>query len=276
MSRKNWTTEQKKEYERRVTKIKQVHPDRFYPSEHHRTMVAIEGLMVTTLSKFYQEFEKAAWPFIPWGTELPKGIRQHIERALPHVAALGDKEACETLRNNFKISINSKDDEGNTALLRAIERRRLGVAEWALSRGAKILPNKRGWNPVLLACYTGCVPALNMFQHYGIDLNQPYSYWVWDKKIPCKRFYYPIEVAVYSNQPQAPKAVQWLIDHNVSIDNQKKGNFSIRETLQKKPELFQPEIREILVRKVTETPGLQKHISEKKRRYLIVTDYFQK
>ena len=125
-----------------------------------------------------------------------------------------------------------------------------------MTHGAKILPNKGSWNPVLWACYEGCIPALNMFKHHGVDFNQPYVRREWKKGLPKKCFYYPIEIAVCSDHPKAPKVVQWLLDNGVSIDNKKrKGFFSIREVFLQKPEVFSPEVRQILRIKVAQTPA---------------------
>ncbi|MGN0919181.1 MAG: ankyrin repeat domain-containing protein [Alphaproteobacteria bacterium] len=242
--------ERREEYVRRMNKVKKEHPDTYFPSDYHRTMLTIGmggiDLMLTAE-------EMAPWFFRSGG--IPSSVQKLAGDTMIHAAALGDTEECDFLQKKLWGNINKKNSKGDTPLSCAIERKRLGTAEWLLQRGAKIIPNKKGWNPVLLACADGCIPALNMFKHHGIDFNQPYPRWEWEKGLPKKHFTYPIEVAVLSNHPNAPKVVQWLLDNGVSIDNKKeKGLLSIREVLLKKPEVLDPEVRQILRIKVAQTP----------------------
>lgn len=238
------------EYDRRVEKIKKAHPGKFYPSEFHHKARAASREALMEMVHFYEEHRDDAWPF-----RLPTGpIQKMASFSLLHSAALGDKVDCMRLWRYYGADVNVKDSRGNNALMWAVGRNRLGVAEWLLARGAKISFNKKTGHPVLWACYKGCVPALNMFRYYGVDFNKPCARWVWKMGIPRKEFYYPIEIASLSDQPQAAKAVQWLVDHDVSIDNKKPGFLSIREELQALPDNFQPGIREILAQKAKETP----------------------
>ena len=132
-------------------------------------------------------------------------------------------------------------------------RKRLGVAELLLDHGAKILSNKEGWNPVLLACASGCVPALNMFAHHCIDFNKGYTHWKKREgfKLPEKSILYPLTVACEYKQP---KAVQFLLNHGVSIDTPQYGKFSIRDVVSLIPDHFDPETRKILQEYTQKTP----------------------
>lgn len=173
--------------------------------------------------------------------------RNLIKNTLPYLAPLGDTKLCDKVFQTGLVDINAKDDKGNTGLMNAVERKRLGTAEWLLQHGAKILPNKAGWNPVLLACWQGCIPALNMFKHYGVDFTQPYTHWDWKGTLPIKRLYYPIEIAVLSNQT---KAVQWLFDNGINVNDKIEKGYSVRQMLAAKPEYFTQEIKEIITKKM--------------------------
>ena len=262
MSYKDWTPERQAEYWRRIKKIKAAHPDKFYPSEYHHIMLEVNLKGAEGMANLEAAFQARLFPFAGWsalcgeGTQLPKSVRKFASQALVHAAALGDVELCKTLHEKLGADVNMKDGK-NTALACAVERRRLPAARWLLEHGAKILPNKDGWNPVLWACFDACIPALNMFKHYGIDLNQPYSFWQMRKGIPHRIIFYPIEAAVCSKHPNAPKTVQWLLDNGVSIDKTKGQRHSIREILISRPNFFHPEVRKILARKAAETPEPQ-------------------
>ena len=257
---KDLSPERKAEYRRRIEKIKKAHPDKFYPSEYHSRIVGAYAITMENMLRFYKQFEAAAWPFILWD-EVPPRVRKVASLSLSHTAAMGDKGLCEALWTELGADVDFKDKEGNTALLKAVERKRLGVAEWLLDRGAKISSNKSGWNPVLLACYMGCVPALNMFHHHGIDFNHPYTQWGWKKGIPYKKLCYPIQAAVFSDQPKAPQAVQWLIDHGVSIDTKGSAYASVRKVFQNNSPFLRPEIKEILMQTVNKTPVSKQNLS---------------
>ena len=253
MAYKDWSDERKAEYNRRIEKIKKAHPETFYPSSYHETMKWVFLQAACTMWQADIAFKKAVFPFAGWSPKPFRHTRKFAQEALIHAAALGDKETCENIHKDFETDINVKDKKGNTALLTSVERKRLQVTQWLLDKGAKILPAKNGWNPVFEACCEGCIPALNMFMHYGVDFNQPYFHWTWKKGIPHKDYYYPIEVAVVSKHPNAAKTVQWLLDHGVSIDNKHKDRPSIRTVLKTNPSVFQPEIREILTRESVRT-----------------------
>ncbi len=258
MAYKDWSDERKAEYKRRVEKIMEAHPDTFYPSKYHETMkwVCLEAAIAMWQTDI--AYRCAIFPFGGWSEKPSPYSRKFAEEALMHAAALGDKELCENIHKDFETDINAKTGtKRDTALLASVERKRLQATRWLLEHGAKILPNKDGWNPVLWACFDACIPALNMFKHYGIDLNQPYSFWQMRKGIPHRIIFYPIEAAVCSKHPNAPKTVQWLLDNGVSIDKTKGRRHSIREILISRPNFFHPEVRKILARKATETPEPQ-------------------
>ena len=243
--------ERRKEYVQRIQRVKKAHPDTYFPSNYHRTMMTVDMLGIDNMLSIEE--------YAPWfcrSRGIPSSVQKMASDAIIHAAALGDLVECDFLRKELWADVNKKDFDGDTALLCAIERKRLGAAEWLLKHGAKILPNKKGWNPVLVACAEGCIPALNMFKYYGIDFNQPYTRWEWEKGLPKKHFRYPIEIAVFSDHPKAPKTVQWLLDNGVSIDNKKeKGFLSIREVLLQKPEVLSPEVQQVLRIKAAQTPA---------------------
>ena len=247
---KKLSPERKKEYARRMKHVKEVHPDTYFSSDYHRKMFLINMIGIDGMLSI-----EAAAPWFCRSAGIPSSVQKLAGDAMIHAAALGDVDECKFLRNELWAQLDRKDIEGNTGLMNAVQHKRLGTAEWLLGHGAKILPNKRGWNPVLLACAEGCVPALNMFKYHGVDFNQPYVRWEWEKGFPKKHFRYPIEIAVLSDHPKAPKVVQWLLDNGVSIDNKKeKGFLSIRELFLQKPEVLSQEVRQILRTKVAQTP----------------------
>lgn len=205
------------EYKRRIAQVKDAHPYTRYPSEQARTL-------------------------------LPFAMYLRDKNAINMAAQLGDTKLCQYLYHENSDIVNTKyPGSGNTPLMNAVERKRLGTAEWLLQHGAKILPNKKGWNPVLLACHNGCIPALNMFKHYGVDFNQPFSRWEWKKGLPRKHLCYPIEIAILSNQT---KAVQWLFDHGVNVNDTMEKGYSVHQMLAAKPEYFTQEIKEIITKKM--------------------------
>jgi len=149
--------------------------------------------------------------------------------------------------------------EKETPLLCAIERKRLGAAEWLLRHGAKV-GKDFAYNPVIIACDQGCIPALNMFKHYGVDFNQGYLH----KTKKGKQVIYPLTVAMAGNNP---KVVQWLVDNGASIDVPLFGKLTARD-ISKLPvpkEDMSPEIKEILVKQAAKTQVPTKPISFWKR-----------
>ena len=248
MAYKDWSDERKAEYKRRIEKIKKANPDAFYPSSYHKTMKGVFLLAAFAMWKEDLAYKRALFPFVCWSFKPYHRTRKFAQEALIHAAALGNKEVCKNIHKDFETDINAKDKKGKTALMKSVERKRLQVAQWLLEKGAKILPRKDGWNPIFEACYKGCIPALNMFLYYGVDFNQPYSHWSWKKGIPHKEYHYPIEVALVSQHPNVAKTVQWLLDHGVSIDNNSKDRPSILTILKTNPDVFRPEIQEILTR----------------------------
>lgn len=183
------------------------------------------------------------------------GLR-YYKGAINMAAELGDTKLCEYIYKENQIYkkhpdvINARYGEGKwTPLMNAVARKRLGTAEWLLQHGAKILPNKSGWNPVLWACRDGCIPALNMFKHHGVDFNQPYPRWQWKKGLPRRHLYYPIEIALLANQA---KAVQWLFNNGVRVDDKSKKGCSIREMFLENPAYFTQEMRQILIEKIAD------------------------
>ena len=243
--------ERKEEYAQRIKAVKKAHPNTYFPSDYHRTMLTINMMGINGMLAI----EESA-PWFCRSSGIPSSVQKLAGDAMIHAAALGDTKECEFLRKDLWANLDRKDHDGDTALLNAVMRKRLGTAEWLLDHGAKILPNKKGWNPVLVACAEGCIPALNMFKYHGVDFNQPYARWEWEKGFPKKHLRYPIEIAAFSSHPNAPKVVQWLLDNGVSIDNKKeKGFLSIREVLLQKPEVLAPEIQQILRIKAAQTPA---------------------
>lgn len=246
--------ERQEEYWRRIRRVKEAHPDTYFPSYYHHIMSEVDMMAAKSCLTAQEAFNCAVWPFCFSG--IPASAQRYASDALLHAAALGDTEKCEFLYKELWADIDKKNSDGETPLLKAVQRKRLGTAEWLLRCGAKISTDKKGWNPVLVACYEACIPALNMFKYHGVDFNQPYSEWRWEKGLPKKRLYYPIELAIFSKHPKAPDAVQWLLDNGVSIDNKKeRGYFSVRELFQENPESLSPEIRQILRTKIAQTPA---------------------
>jgi len=213
------------EYERRIKRIKEKHPTTFYPSETPRRRLNFT---------MYLGDDK---------------------NAINMAAALGDTQLCQHIyRGNPEVIDAKYSENGDTPLMNAVQRKRLGTAEWLLQHGANILPNKKGYNPVLWACVKGYIPALNMFKHYGVDFNQPVVHWSWfgcpgDRHLPRKEIVYPIMLAL-----RQPKTLQWLIDNGASIDVRYETGKSIRDNLEKHPERFVSECRKILLKKAAETP----------------------
>ena len=246
--------ERRAEYIRRIKEVKVAHPDIKYPSEKYWDMVTycLAGSEIKHIKNLDEMRENTdLFELRKWILSAKKPFPNLIKSTLPYLAPLGDTHLCDKVFQTGLVDIDAKDTTGNTGLMNAVERKRLGTAEWLLQHGAKILPNKDGWNPVLLACYQGCIPALNMFKHHGVDFTQPYSKWEWKKAFPRKHLYYPIEIAVLSNQT---KVVQWLFNNGVSVNDKLEKGYSVRQMLATKPEYFTQEIRQILIEKSLENP----------------------
>ena len=96
-------------------------------------------------------------------------------------------------------------------------------------------------NVVLDACISGASPALDMFNHYRVDFNQPFSAWEWKRTLLRKLLYYPIEIAIIFNQT---KTVQWLFDHVINVNEKMKKGYSLHQMFTVKPEYFTQEIIE--------------------------------
>ncbi len=161
-----------KTYLDRVTKIKVAHPDKFYDSDYYHTMLAIDMIGVKGMLDIHQACAQKLWPFVGL-SNVPRDATNFATEALCQAAALGDTEFCKDLYKDLYADFNGKDEDGNNSLMYAIKRKRVGTAEWLYMQGAKILPNKYGWDPLLWAVHDGCLPALNMFYHRGVDFNQP-------------------------------------------------------------------------------------------------------
>ncbi len=213
----DFSPERTAEYMRRINRVIKAHPYDRYPSQFDRDFLCY-------------------------------AMRLNLTSTSMNMASrLGDTKLCEKIYSEKSNTINAKDNKGNTPLMNAVQRKRLGTAEWLLQHGAKILPNKAGWNPVLLACWQGCIPALNMFKHYGMDFTQPYKHLEWKGSIPRQRLIFPIEIAVLSNQA---KAVEWLFNNGVSVNDKMEKGYSVRQMLAAKPEYFTQEIKEIVMKKM--------------------------
>ena len=65
--------------------------------------------------------------------------------------------------------------------------------------------------------------------------------------LPRKHPYYPIEIAVISNQA---KAVQWLFNNGVSFNDKMEKGYSVRQMFAAKPEYFTQEIHQILTEQI--------------------------
>ena len=222
----DFSPERKLEYKRRIQKIKERTPDFHEPSEAAR-----ECLVYAMGLRYYKE-------------------------AINMAAELGDTKLCEHICKENQIYRNHPDVVNArcgkrkwTPLMNAVNRRRLGTAEWLLQHGAKIMPCKGGHNPVLQACFQGCVPALNMFKYHGVDFNKPFVVWIWGKEsnfLPHRCVLYPIWCTFRS-----PKAFQWMIDNGMSIDVKFQGE-TLRERFKKRPDSFNQACQQILTKKILE------------------------
>ena len=256
----DFSPEKREEYMRRIRRVKATHPGFEYSSEHYWDMVTY-CLSGTGIKHIKDADEMKKRPDLmglrEWILSSKEPSPNLIKSTLPYLAPLGDTKLCDRVFQTGMVDINAKDKEGNTGLMNAVQRKRLGTAEWLLNHGAKILPNKRGWNPVLWACRQGCIPALNMFKHYGVDFNQPVVAWEWWGMkgkhcryiLPKKIQVYPIMVALCQ-----PKALQWLIDNGASIDVRYSDGKSLRDLLNKKG-VLRSEAYKILGKKAAQTPA---------------------
>ena len=163
--------ERREKYRMRVEKIKKANPDAFFPSEYHKRMLGINLIGIDGMNGL-----RRAFPIISRIFRSDITMKQYAGQALAHAAAIGDLALCRKLYTDIHAPLDTKDEKGHTQLMNAVKRKRLGVAEYLLQKGAKIIPEQDGWNPVLEACATGCIPALNMFKYHQVDFNQPFSY----------------------------------------------------------------------------------------------------
>ena len=221
-------SERHEEYKTRVERVKKRHPDVEFRSDKVKTLLCISMYL------------------------------RYYSGAMNMAAELGDTQLCKEIysenerlgkyRDVINISFSKYKDN---PLMNAVWNKRLGTAEWLLQHGAKILPNRTGWNPVLWACDRGCIPALNMFRYYDVDFNQGYAIWRKPKKIgfPKKEVLYPLAIACIAKQP---KTVHWLLEHGASIDGPFYENMTVREIIDS-PEI-DAETRGILAKKAAETP----------------------
>lgn len=243
--------ERREEYNRRIAKIKKANPGVRFQSEYHNKMLDLNLAGIEDMDDLRRTFPIMSRIFC---SEITK--KQYAGQALAHAAAVGNLELCQRLCTETGAPLNMKDEEGHTALMNAVKRKRLGAAECLLKQGAKILSEKDGWNPVLEACASGCVPALNMFKHYGVDFNQQYVFW---KKLgkfkPQKEVLSPLVVACTFRQP---KVVQFLLDNGADIDLVGFQNCSVRDLVMLTPENLDETTRQILLKKVQETPQLNR------------------
>ena len=177
---------------------------------------------------------------------------------------MGNTKECDFLINSWFADIDTKDADGHTALFNAVKRKRLGTAEYLLKNGAKILPNRKGWNPVLWACHEGFIPALNMFKHYGVDFNKPYSRWFWKKGLPKKETIYPITVALLSNKASS---VRWLLDNGISVNDQAGKDCTVRGLFEQNPKFFTQEIRQMMAEKMLSEPEKQFRRAPKRKAF---------
>lgn len=246
----DFSSEKRKEYMRRIRAVKATHPGVKYPSEKYWNKVTY-CLSGTGIQHIKNADEMGSNDDLlgvrKWILSRNEPNRDLIKKTLPYLAPLGDTKLCDKVFQTGLVDIDAKDDKGNTGLMNAVERKRLGTAEWLLQHGAKILPNKAGWNPVLLACWQGCIPALNMFKYYGVDFTLPFSRLEWKNGLPSKHLDYPIEIALLSNQT---KVVEWLFNNGVSVNDKMEKGYSVRQMFAVKPEYFTQEIKEIVMKKM--------------------------
>ncbi len=221
-------SERYEEYKARVERVKERHPDIEFRSDKVKALLCMAMYL------------------------------RYYTGAMNMAAEIGDTELCNKIYSEnerlgkYRDVINATFSKHQvTPLLRAVQNKRLGTAEWLLQHGAKVLPNKNGWNPVLWACKDGCIPALNMFKHYGVNFNQGYTVWKKNKKIgfPQKEVLYPLPIACVTKKP---KVVQWLLEHGASIDSPFYGNTTVRDVIDS-PEI-DAETKAVLVQKAAQTP----------------------
>ena len=234
------------EYRKRVERIQKKNPNITFPSDYHHQMLDMNLMGIDAMIGLKRVFPVMS---VLCGCGITK--KQYAGQALTHAAALGDLELCQRLLEDG-APVNMKNAEGYTALMNTVKRKRLRVAEYLLAHGAKIMSEKNGWNPVLDACSTGCIPALNMFKHYGVDFNKTYVYRKKSSKlrVSTRRVVSPLMVACAFKQP---KAVQFLLDNGADIDQVSLG-WTIRDMVLQSPEVFDEATRHILLKKIQETP----------------------
>ena len=237
--------EKKAEYRRRTEKVRK-NPNAHIPSEYHRNMMAIYE---TGAGEMQAISESVPWPLRT--SCVSRSAQRMAGNALPHAGALGNTKECDFLINSWYADVDTKDADGYTALFNAVRRKRLGTAEYLLKNGAKILPNKKGWNPVLWACREEFIPALNMFKHYGVDFNRPYAQWTWKKGLPKKEWIYPIKIALLSNKASS---VRWLLDNGISVNDQAGKDCTVRGLFEQNPKFFTQEIQQMMAEKMLSEP----------------------
>lgn len=94
--------------------------------------------------------------------------------------------------------VNYQDSEGHTPLLNALDRKRLGMAEFLLQHGANPnMKNKRGWTPVIRSIYFSHPLSFPILKKYGADLDKPLYTFQWQTSFPFfkREKYYPLTLA---------------------------------------------------------------------------------
>ena len=157
-----------------------------------------------------------------------KDMRKCASNALLEASLLGDVKHGEGLLTELGANVNYMNGDGETALYNAVRRKRLGMAEMLLKRGAE---NKAGGDcltPFNHACAAGFIPGIHLMLKYGADVNQSQKVKDWH------RFYlgystfnvYPLAIAISQNQA---KACQTLLDNGARLDLKIKPELTVQE-----------------------------------------------
>ncbi|KAG0181013.1 hypothetical protein DFQ29_009547 [Apophysomyces sp. BC1021] len=90
-----------------------------------------------------------------------------------HLAASrGHLDVVQCLIEEYEVSVDSRDKEGETALLKAAYEGRFSLVKYLLSKNANIhQKDKDGWTALHNACSKGCLPIVRLLVENGANVN---------------------------------------------------------------------------------------------------------